>query len=86
MNPPEKNIPLYEKYLLFAIATDCEVEWGKQFEKMIDSSGVNPEVARSVNSEFHRNFSQSLRSSLSAAISSAGTLPSPSSGGGGGGW
>lgn len=83
MNPPEKNIQLYEKYLPFAIALNCELEWGKQFEKMIDSASVNPEVARSMNSGFHRNFSQSFSSSLSSTISSASTPPSSSSGGGG---
>lgn len=82
MNPPEKNIQLYEKYLPFAIALDCEIEWGKQFGGIIDTASVNPETAQHMNTGFHRNFSQSFASSLSTAISSASSPPSSSSGGG----
>ena len=87
VNPPKKDIQLYETYLPFAIALDCEIEWGQQFEDIIKAASVNPETGTvSSNSfssrSFNQSFSSSFAGSLSGAISSASTPPSSSSGGG----
>ena len=85
MNPPKKSLELYEKYLPFAIALDCEVEWGNKFEEIIttaqvDNSGIS---SFSHSSSSHRDsFGSSFASSFSGTISSASTPPSSSSGGG----
>ncbi|MBL7726386.1 MAG: DUF2207 domain-containing protein [Dinghuibacter sp.] len=87
VNPPEKNLQLYETYLPFAIALDCEIEWGKQFEDIIRSASIDPDSGSISSSSFGRDvhsssFSSSFAGSLSGAISSASTPPSSSSGGG----
>lgn len=87
MSPPEKSLELYEKYLPFAMALDCEIEWGKKFEAIINTASVDESV-RSTNAfsqSMYRNssdFNSSFASSFSGAISSASTPPSSSSGGG----
>ena len=91
MNPPDKTPELYEKYLPFAIALNCEVAWGKKFENIIDSATIQPSsgVYTSLGSN---RFSSSFVSSVSGSIASASTPPSSSGsssgggGGGGGGW
>ena len=99
MNPPDKTPELYEKYLPFAIALNCEVAWGKKFENIIDSATIQPSsgVYTSLGSN---RFSSSFVSSFSGSIASASTPPSSSGsssgggfssgsgggGGGGGGW
>lgn len=88
VNPPAKNLALYEQYLPFAIALNCEIEWGNQFEDIIKSAAADPDSgsvgSHSFSSSFsNHNFSSSFAGSLSGAISSASTPPSSSSGGGG---
>ncbi|MEO6252012.1 MAG: DUF2207 domain-containing protein [Ferruginibacter sp.] len=85
MSPPKRSLELYEKYLPFAIALNCEIEWGKKFEDIISTAIVGGAVASSFTQSFthdNNNFSSSFSSSFSGAISSASTPPSSSSGGG----
>ncbi len=85
MAPPKKDLELYEKFLPFAIALDCEIAWGKQFENIIDTAYLDPKTTSSFASSFSRdshNMSSSFASSFSGAISSASSPPSSSSGGG----
>lgn len=85
MNPPEKTLELYEKYLPFAIALGCEIEWGKRFEDIINTAYLDGNAASSFTQSFSRDnegFSSSFASSFSGAITSASTPPSSSSGGG----
>ena len=85
MNPPEKSLALYEKYLPFAIALDCEVEWGNKFEEIIKTAEIdNAAISSFTQSSRNSNdsFGSSFASSFSGAISSASTPPSSSSGGG----
>lgn len=87
MSPPKKSLELYEKYLPFAIALDCENEWGNKFDEIIQTASVDPELAgtASFSQSMHRNsdgFGSSFASSFSGAISSASTPPGSSSGGG----
>jgi len=84
MNPPKKSLELYEKYLPFAIALGCAIEWGKQFEEIINTASMDGDTissfSRSLSND--RSFSSSFASSFSGAISSASSPPSSSSGGG----
>ncbi len=85
MNPPKRSLELYEKYLPFAIALDCEIAWGQKFEEIINTAFVGGTVASSFSHRFSRdneNFSSSFASTFSGAISSASSPPSSSSGGG----
>jgi uncharacterized membrane protein len=86
MAPPKKSLELYEKYLPFAIALGCEIEWGQQFEDIINTAYLGgAAVASSFSHSFSndsKSFSSSFASSFSGAISSASTPPSSSSGGG----
>jgi hypothetical protein len=85
MSPPIKSLELYEKYLPFAIALDCEIEWGQKFEEIINTAVISGAAATSFSQSFSRDsrgFSSSFASSFSGAISSASTPPSSSSGGG----
>ncbi|MGB4844023.1 MAG: DUF2207 domain-containing protein [Ferruginibacter sp.] len=86
MSPPKKSLELYEKYLPFAIALDCEIAWGKKFEDIIKTAIIGGAAASSFSQSFandSQNFSSSFASSFSGAISSASTPPSSSSSGGG---
>lgn len=87
MAPPEKTLELYEKYLPFAIALDCEVEWGKQFESILEAARLDPGTATMSSFTSHMShdsdsISSSFASSFSGAITSASSPPSSSSGGG----
>lgn len=88
MSPPKKSLELYEKYLPFAMALGCEIEWGKKFEEIINTASIEESVASTTafSQSMYRNsnndFSNSFSSSFSGAISSASTPPSSSSGGG----
>ena len=100
MNPPDKTLELYEKFLPFAIALDCEVAWGKKFEAIIDSATMDSS-SRGYAGLHSSTFSSAFVSSFSSSIASASSPPSQSSsgsssggfssgsgggGGGGGGW
>ena len=85
MNPPKKSLELFEKYLPFAIALGCEIEWGQKFEEIINTAYSGGTAASSFSQNFSRDnesFSSSFTSSFSGAISSASSPPSSSSDGG----
>ncbi len=86
LSPPKKSLELYEKYLPYAIALGCEIEWGKKFEDILSTAVISGAAASSSfahsMSRDNDNFSSSFASSFSGAISSASSPPSNSSGGG----
>lgn len=88
MAPPKKTLELYEQFLPFAIALNCENAWGEQFKDIIDTAYLDPETTSSFASTFSRDsnsmntIGSSFASSFSGAIASASTPPSSSSGGG----
>ncbi len=90
MNPPEKTLELFEKYLPYAIALECENRWAEKFRNIIDKAiqdGYEPSYYRGITagSFDYSSFSSGISSGLSSTISSASTPPSESSGGSGGG-
>ncbi|MBM3520433.1 MAG: DUF2207 domain-containing protein, partial [Alphaproteobacteria bacterium] len=90
LHPPEKTPELFELYLPYALALDCENEWNAKFATVLAAAGVAA-AAPSWYSGSHwdsRNtggFTNSLGSGLASTISSAATAPGSSSGSGGGG-
>jgi uncharacterized membrane protein YgcG len=91
MNPPKKTPELFEKFLPYAIALDCENEWGKKFAGILAAAvaaGAATYAWYSGNRDWSRDpagFSNHIGSTVAAAISSASTAPGSSSGSSGGG-
>jgi len=91
LHPPEKTPELFEKYLPYALALDCENEWNAKFATVLGAAAAAGATAPSWYSGSHwdagrtGSFTDSLGSSLSSSISSASTAPGSSSGSGGGG-
>ncbi|HEY1707692.1 MAG TPA: DUF2207 domain-containing protein [Rhizomicrobium sp.] len=94
LNPPQVTPAVFEKYLPYAIALDCENQWSKRFEAEAEAAGVDPSqsgyyapVWYSGSGNFQSAaFASSLGASMAAAAASAATAPGSSSGGGGGGF
>ena len=91
LNPPEKTPELFERYLPYALALDCENEWNAKFAAVLAAAAAAGAAAPAWYSGSHwdsgrtGSFTDSLGSSLSSSISSASTAPGSSSGSGGGG-
>ena len=91
LHPPEKTPELFERYLPYALALDCENEWNAKFASVLAAaamagaaqpgwySGRNWDAGRT------GSFTDSLGSSLSSSVASASTAPGSRSGSGGGG-
>ena len=89
MNPPDLTIQLFEKYLPYAIALECENQWSEKFETIINNTvegGYQPAYFNMHGSNLNmRTFTSGLSSGISNTIASASTPPSSSGGGSGGG-
>ncbi len=94
LNPPEKTPELFERYLPYAMALDCENEWNKKFTAVLAAAAAAGATApvwyggsgSSWNSGgFARDLSSSLASSVSAAASPPGSTSGTGGGSGGGG-
>jgi uncharacterized membrane protein len=91
LNPPEKTPELFERYLPFAMALDCENAWSDKFTAVLAAAAAAG-AATGVGTWYHgssdfgsSDFTDSLGSSLSHSISAAATPPGSTSGSGGGG-
>lgn len=91
LNPPKKTPELFEKFLPYAIALDCENAWGKKFAGVLAAAaaaGAAGYAWYSGQRDWSRDpagFSNHVGSAVASAISSASTAPGSSSGSGGGG-
>lgn len=92
LNPPERTPQLFERYLPYAMALDCENEWSDKFTAVLAATAAAG-AATSAGAWYHgssgfgsRDFTDSIGSSLASSISSAATAPGSSSGSGGGGF
>jgi len=87
--PPPLTPQLFESYLPAALALGVEQRWAERFAEVLRVEAPNYAPAWYVGPGWNLgnlgNFSNEIGSSLSGAISSAGTAPGSSSGGGGGG-
>ncbi len=91
LHPPEKTPELFERYLPYALALDCENEWNAKFAAVLAAAAAAGAAAPAWYSGRHWDsgrtggFTDSLGSSLSSSVASASTAPGRSSGSGGGG-
>jgi uncharacterized membrane protein YgcG len=95
LNPPAVTPQVFEKFLPYAIALDCENSWSKKFEAEAAAAGVTPQSSNYIPSwysggSFSRlgtaGFSAALGASMASAAAAASTAPGSSSGSGGGGF
>jgi uncharacterized membrane protein YgcG len=96
LNPPNVTPDVFEKFLPYAIALDCENQWSKKFEAEASAAGASANdnygyvPAWYVGSNFANlgmaGFASSIGSSIGSAAASASTAPGSSSGSGGGGF
>ncbi len=97
LNPPQVTPEVFERFLPYAIALDCENEWSRKFEAEAAAAGVERGSAYGgyvpiwySGSSFDRlgaaGFSSALGASMASAAASAATAPGSSSGSGGGGF
>jgi len=93
LHPPEKTPELFERYLPYALALDCENEWNAKFAAVLAAAAaagaVGPSwyAGRSWN-DFGRGggFGNRLDRSLATSAAAAPSAPGRSSGMGGGGF
>jgi uncharacterized membrane protein YgcG len=90
LNPPKKTPELFEKFLPYAIALDCENSWAERFSGVLATAGVGAAVSSwyvgdRMNTQDITSFTDHLGSTLPQTISSASTPPGSSGGGGSGG-
>lgn len=89
LNPPEKTPALFERYLPYAMALDCENEWNAKFAAVLAAAAAAGAAASPMWYSGHGfnsgSFGSDLGSGLSSSIASASTAPGSSSGSGGGG-
>lgn len=95
LHPPEKTPALFERYLPYAMALDCENEWNNKFASVLAAAAAAGATAGAVGGWYYGsgsrgfdsgNFGRDLGNSLASSISSAGTAPGSSSGSSGGGF
>jgi uncharacterized membrane protein len=98
LNPPEVTPEVFERFLPYAIALDCENQWSRKFEAEAAASGIDPSGGRQggyvpvwySGASFDRlgtaGFTAALGSSIATAAASAASPPGSSSGSGGGGF
>jgi uncharacterized membrane protein len=94
LNPPQVTPEVFEKFLPYAIALDCENQWSKKFEAEAAAAGMTPNASGGYYmpywysggnfGNFGSGFAAGLGASLAASAASAATAPSSSGSGGGG--
>jgi uncharacterized membrane protein YgcG len=90
LNPPEKTPELFERYLPYALALDCENEWNAKFTAVLAAAALAGATAPAWYSGSNWNsgnmggFTESLGSSLATSAASASQAPGSSSSSGGG--
>jgi len=96
LNPPNVTPALFESFLPYAIALDCENQWSRKFEAQAAAAGMGADQnygytplwysGNSFSNLGAAGFASALGSSLGSAAASAATAPGSSSGSGGGGF
>ncbi len=77
LNPPELTPQLFEKLFPYAIALGVEIQWGKQFETILELAKYNPEWYQGNDDSFYRRPTMFL-SGFGSSVKSAGVDPTPS--------
>ncbi len=91
LHPPEKTPELFEKYLPYALALDCENQWNAKFATVLAAAAAAGAAAAPVwysgshwDASRPGSFTSSLGSSLASSTAAASVAPGSSSYGGGG--
>jgi uncharacterized membrane protein YgcG len=88
LNPPEKTPELFEKFLPYAVALDCQNAWAAKFAGVLAAAGAAAATGWYVGTRDWGNdpagFASHLSSDLSSTIASSSTAPGSSGDGGGG--
>ena len=90
LNPPTKTPELFERYLPYALALDCENEWNAKFTQVLAAAAIAGASApywysgNSWNTGNMGGFTRSLGDGLASSAASAAQAPGPSSSSGGG--
>ena len=89
LNPPEKTPELFERFLPYAMALECENQWNRKFAAVLAAAAAAGATAPVWYGGSHSSwstggFAESLSAGLSSSVSSAATPPGSSSGSGGG--
>ena len=89
LHPPEKTPELFQRYLPYAMALDCENEWNAAFAGVLAAAAAAGAATAPIwyhGSNWNSGgFSSDLNSGLTSSISSSASAPGSSSGSGGGG-
>jgi uncharacterized membrane protein len=91
LNPPEKTPELFERFLPYALALDCENEWNAKFTAVLAAAAAAGATAplwytgSGWDAGRTTSFTDSLGSGLASSTAAASTAPGSSSGSGGGG-
>jgi uncharacterized membrane protein YgcG len=89
LSPPEKNLELFERFLPYAVALNCQHEWANKFEDILKTAIANKSYqpayyAGDMSDNFSfSSISESFSSGLSSTIASSSSAPSDSSDSGG---
>ena len=92
INVPDKTPELFEKYLPFAIALDCENQWANKFKDVIAEAmkaGTYTQPTWYVGNGTHfspTTFTNDVGNKLNSSLNSAATPPSQRGSSSGGGW
>ncbi|HEY2069088.1 MAG TPA: DUF2207 domain-containing protein [Rhizomicrobium sp.] len=97
LNPPNVTPALFEKFLPYAIALECENSWSKKFDAEAAQAGMTPDSngvyfmplwysGSGFGSLGAAGFASGLGASLASEAASASSAPGSSSGSGGGGF
>jgi uncharacterized membrane protein YgcG len=90
LNVPDKTPQLFEKYLPYAIALDCENQWSKKFENIIQNAIDTGTYTQPIwyiggSRGFNPgNFTNDIGRRFNNAVNTSSTAPSQRSSGGGG--
>lgn len=95
LNPPNVTPEIFEKFLPYAIALDCENRWSERFEAETARAAAAGQIASYTYTPMwyfggaytnfqSSDFASSVGSSLANAAAAAASTPGSSSGGGGG--
>jgi hypothetical protein len=89
LNPPEKTPELFERYLPYAMALDCENAWNNKFAAVLAAAAVAGATAplwySSSSARGWDGLTEGIGAGLASTLSSSSTAPGSSSGSGGGG-
>jgi len=90
LTPPDKTPELFEKYLPYAVALDCELAWAQQFSAVLENArqttGYSPNWYVGSQAFAANAFASSFGGSFSSAIAASSSAPGTNSGGGDGGF